>query len=261
MKIRRKMIVVLLMCCGLSLFFFSLQHNSAYTPGDESKNRPGPDRQDERQMKEQSDQNHRKPPRERARQERDGRDDESGKPTDFYRSVVDNNLFRPLGWRKPNREPAYVLIGTWIQSDGEIAKALVMERKSNQLYYVSTGEKVGKATIEKIEATQVSLNTSGKIITLKADSMQFLSGTPSAGDESPKGGTPETAGKGPRKKKRLDRKPENREGNGQNWGQIRDKFRNATPAERRGMIQEFRRRGGGSGRRGGDGGRRVIRRR
>ena len=58
---------------------------------------------------------------------------------DFYRVIVENNLFRPLGWQKPNRDPEYALIATWIGTQGPVAKALVMERKSNQLYYVARG--------------------------------------------------------------------------------------------------------------------------
>ena len=93
---------------------------------------------------------------------------------DFYRVIVENNLFRPLGWRPPKREPEYTLIATWIGSRGETAKALLKERRSKQTYYVAVGETVGKAIIEKIESKQVNLNISGKIVTLKASSMQFL---------------------------------------------------------------------------------------
>ena len=61
---------------------------------------------------------------------------------DFYQPIVENNLFRPLGWRKPNRESEYTLIGTLIESNNQRAKAFLIERRSNQYYPVSVGEKV-----------------------------------------------------------------------------------------------------------------------
>lgn len=93
----------------------------------------------------------------------------------FYHVIVENNIFRPLGWKEPNSVPKYVLIGTLIDSRGGIiAKALLKENASNQTHYVTTGEKVGTATVEKIEPRQVRLNISGEILTLKAPSIQFL---------------------------------------------------------------------------------------
>ena len=99
---------------------------------------------------------------------------ESGE--EYYKVIVDNNLFRRLGWRPPNNKPRYTLIGTWISSNGVTAKALILEQRSNQTYYVSIGEKVGEATVEGIKSNQVSLDLSGDIKMIKSESMQFLSG-------------------------------------------------------------------------------------
>ena len=99
---------------------------------------------------------------------------ESGE--EYYKVIVDNNLFRPLGWRPPNNKPRYTLIGTWISSNAVTAKALILEQRSNQTYYVSIGEKVGEATVEGIKSNQVSLDLSGDIKMIKSESMQFLSG-------------------------------------------------------------------------------------
>lgn len=85
----------------------------------------------------------------------------------FYRVIIENNLFRPLGWRQPRRKPGYVLIATWVESNGETAKALIMERSSNHSYYATIGETVGNAVIENIESKQVDLKISGEILTLK----------------------------------------------------------------------------------------------
>ncbi len=193
-------------------------------------------------------------------------DEDNKKPSNdnqnFYRVIVENNLFRALGWRKPKRESDYVLIGTLIEQNGKVAKAFVMEQRSSRYYSVSVGEKIGKSTVEKIEANQISLNTAGKTVTLKTDSVQFLS---SSGG---KGGGPKESPQGASSSQNKENKEQaqnrnNRGGNRQDSSNLRDRFRNASPEERRRLIQEFRQRGGGGGggRRGGGGDGRRGRRR
>lgn len=249
MKHKRKLVAVLLFCGGMVLFF-SLAISSTYARDDEGtdsgKQAPGHEKRATRQ----SDQNGKRQ-RGRAEPGRNGSEDRSESDQDFYRVIVENNLFRPLGWKKPSRKPEYTLIGTWVESQGEIAKALVMERKSNQIYYASTGDKVGDATVEKIETNRVSLNISGKVINLKADSIQFLSGSSGKPpkDKSSEA-SPQRARVESRDRKQDSQDPPSREN-------VREKFINASPEERRRLIQEFRQRGGE--RRGGRGGRRQRR--
>ena len=169
---------------------------------------------------------------------------------DFYRVVVENNLFRPLGWRELRREPEYVLIATWIESRGETAKALLMERGSNQTYYVTLGEKVGNATIEKIESKRVNLNISGEILTLKVPSIQFLNSRQFLNEPSQSlhGHPTQSAAvmTSPRNRQtRMNRNQrnhrQNRDGGRQSWRQrARDEFRNATPEDRRKLIEMLR---------------------
>lgn len=193
-------------------------------------------------------------------------DEDNKKPSNdnqnFYRVIVENNLFRALGWRKPKRESDYVLIGTLIEQNGKVAKAFVMEQRSSRYYSVSVGEKIGKSTVEKIEANQISLNSAGKTVTLKTDSVQFLSSSGGKGGgpkESSQGASPSQNDE----KKQQARNRNNRGGNRQDSSNLRDRFRNASPEERRRLIQEFRQRGGGGGggRRGGGGDGRRGRRR
>ena len=171
---------------------------------------------------------------------------------DFYRVIVENNLFRPLGWRKPNRDPEYALIATWIGTQGPVSKALVMERKSNQLYYVGRGEKVGDAIVENIAANQVSLKASDDIVTLKAEAMQFLSGSGPSRERSGEGGESEASEErehDERRGERAERRGANRERDA-----LREWLRTASPEERRRKLEAIRRqRGGGrgGGRRGG----------
>ncbi|RKU07171.1 hypothetical protein C6502_18025 [Candidatus Poribacteria bacterium] len=168
---------------------------------------------------------------------------------DFYRVIVENNLFRPLGWRRPNRDPEYALVATWIGTQGTVAKALVMERKSSQLYYVARGEKVGDAIVENIAANQVSLKGSDDIVTLKAESMQFLSGSSRSRDKSGEGEGDAASEERPndeRREQRAARRGANRERDA-----LREWLRNASPEERRRKLEAIRRERGGGGRRGG----------
>ena len=168
---------------------------------------------------------------------------------DFYRVIIENNLFRPLGWRRPNRDPEYALVATWIGTKGTVAKALVMERKSNQLHYVARGEKVGDAIVQNIAANQVSLKASDDIVTLKAESMEFLSGSGSSRERSGEGGGDSVSAEDSddeRREQRAARRGANRERDA-----LREWLRNASPEERRQKLEAIRRERGGGGRRGG----------
>ena len=194
--------------------------------------------------------------RERGNQREAWRGRLDGAGEDFYRAIVENNLFRPLGWRKSNREPEYALIGTLIESKSQIAKAFLIERHSNQYYPVSVGEKVGNATVEGIKPNEVNLNKDGETVTLRSDSNRFLDFTGSS-DHSKKRSSEGSEHASP-DKKGEDEKTEsrgNRGGDDDIMGGMRNRFRNASPEERKRIIEEFRRRGGG-GRFRGDGGRR-----
>lgn len=103
----------------------------------------------------------------------------------FYKVIINNNLFRPLGWTPPNNEPAYSLIGTAVGADGAISQATLLERRSNRYYFVTIGSKLGDLTVKDIQAKQVTLDGAEKPITLKAGALQFL--TTSRGREGSRG--------------------------------------------------------------------------
>ena len=186
---------------------------------------------------------------------------ESGE--EYYKVIVDNNLFRPLGWRPPNNKPRYALIGTWISSNSMIAKALILEQRSNQTYYVSIGEKVGEATVEGIKSNQVSLDLSGDIKMIKSESMQFLSGGEKErkrrgkGEKSKSEGETREDGERKRGNRGAERDRGNRGnwsgGGSQEWSGAIERFRSASPEERERMIQQFRSQRGNRGDRGGRG--------
>ena len=223
-KDNSRIIAILIVCSVVSLFFLTLQSNHVCAQDDRTERREANQKGNwNKQMSH-----------------------------DFYRVIVENNLFRPLGWREPRREPEYVLIATWIESRGETAKALVRERSSNQTYYAAEGEKNGNATIEKIESKQVTLNISGEILTLKAPSIQFLNSIQSPNElsrslrERPKQSAADMTSRRSRptrvNRDRRDHK-QGSDSNRQRWSQrMRDEFRNATLEDRRRFIEEFRQR-------------------
>ena len=105
-----------------------------------------------------------------------GRSESSGskdKP-DFYRVIVDNNIFRPLGWRPPNKEPEYTFVGTRVDSSGTVAEAYVLETRSNQFFMASIGDKIGDAIVKEIKKKEIILDKNGEVITLKGGKMAFL---------------------------------------------------------------------------------------
>lgn len=164
---------------------------------------------------------------------------------DFYQPIVENNLFRPLGWRKPDDEPQYTLVGTLIESKNQRAKAFLIERRSNRYYPVSVGEKVGDAVVESIKPNEVSLSEDGKTVTLRANSNRFLdtSTVSNRGRTQFNKGSEATSSES---KKPQEGKPENRgnrEWNEDRMRNIAERFRNASPEERERMREEFRRRG------------------
>ncbi len=164
---------------------------------------------------------------------------------DFYQPIVENNLFRPLGWRKPNDEPQYTLVGTLIESKNQRAKAFLIERRSNRYYPVSVGEKVGDATVESIKPNEVSLSEEGKTVTLKASSNRFLD-TSAVSDKGRASVGKSSESASAENKASREGESENRGNRGWDEDRMRmmaERFRNASPEERERMREEFRRRG------------------
>lgn len=97
-------------------------------------------------------------------------------PSEYYQIIVDNNLFRPLGWKPPNEEPEYTLIGASFDPTGDSSEAFVLENRSNQFHIVRVGEKIGDAIVKEIAEKKVSLYKDGELITLNNQRVGFLGG-------------------------------------------------------------------------------------
>ena len=102
-----------------------------------------------------------------------GRTD-SKTPDAFYQVIIDNNIFRPLGWRLPPKPQQYTLVGTTSAPDGSNSEAFILKRGSNQLHTVKVGETLGNVTVKEIQAKQVKLQEDGKEIILRCGTLQFL---------------------------------------------------------------------------------------
>ena len=99
----------------------------------------------------------------------------------FYRTIVDNNIFRPLGWTPKAPRAAYRLIGTIIPVDGVDGKtgaqAIIQTIPGNKTHIVGIGDTLAaNVTVTHIENKQVTLNKLGKQTTLKLDVSRWISG-------------------------------------------------------------------------------------
>lgn len=98
----------------------------------------------------------------------------SNTPDAFYQIIIDNNIFRTLGWRPPKKLPEYTLIGTTIPSDGSNTEAFILERQSNQIHTVKVGQSLGNVSVKEILDKKVTLQEEGKEIVLQSGKLQFL---------------------------------------------------------------------------------------
>lgn len=193
----------------------------------------------------------------RGRQNREKID--FGENEKFYKVIIDNNLFRPLGWTPPNNEPAYSLVGTAVDANGAISQATLLEKRSNRYHFVTIGTKLGDATVKDIQAKQVTLDKAGEPITLKAGALQFL--TTSRGREGGKEGErrEDQSEKAENNKNSANADAEKRRQAAQQkqageWRamnkEMMEKLKDASEEERKEIIQEMRRRRERGGRRG-----------
>ena len=97
------------------------------------------------------------------REMRDKREIE-GKPSaaSFYGVIVTNNLFRPLGYRKPKQGPSFQLIATVIDSENGKSRALVQNNRNRRIHYVTVGETLAGAKVKQIKPESITLLLEGE---------------------------------------------------------------------------------------------------
>ncbi len=191
-----------------------------------------------------------------------GRSESSGsedKP-DFYRVIVDNNIFRPLGWRPPNKEPEYTFVGTRVDSSGTVAEAYVLETRSNQFFMASIGDKIGDAIVKEIKKKEIILDKNGEVITLKGGNMVFLQaggsrGGPSRGSSNVQNQDNSNGNRSAsRSSNKEDASAKKAQANTEKMRQMmeraqemRRRYEGASREQREQMMREFRGRGRGRG--------------
>ena len=104
-------------------------------------------------------------------------EEQSWRESAFYRTIIENNIFRPLGWTPPKPTPVYRLLGTVISTDGTGVQAILQEIASERLHFLTVGDKVGDAMVTEILSKQVTLDNAGQAVMLKMGRLQFLSPT------------------------------------------------------------------------------------
>lgn len=97
----------------------------------------------------------------------------------YYRTIIDNNLFRPLGWSPPRPPEPYRLIGTVLPRSANTPPTAILQTTArNTTLIVSTGETLNASTeVVSIEPKQVTLETDGQRRTLRLSVTHYL--TPS----------------------------------------------------------------------------------
>lgn len=110
-----------------------------------------------------------------GRQNRDSGDGINfGENEAFYKTIIEYNLFRPLGWTPPNNEPSYSLVGTAVDPNGVISQATLLERRSNRYHFVTIGTKLDDITVKDIQDKKVIMDKEGETVTLNTSSFQPL---------------------------------------------------------------------------------------
>ena len=97
-------------------------------------------------------------------------------PRDFYRTIIDNNIFRPLGWSSPRPKETYRLIGTLIPCDGKSkAQAILQKNPAGKTYTVTIGDQLDADIIViDIQTKQVILEKAGQRRTLTLNTTPWL---------------------------------------------------------------------------------------
>ena len=96
--------------------------------------------------------------------------------SDFYRTIIDNNLFRPLGWTPPRLQEPYRLLGTIIPTDAKTPpKAIIQNTVGNQTHIATIGDTLDTDThVTDIQTKHVTLkkNQQQRQLTLKSSFLQ-----------------------------------------------------------------------------------------
>ena len=96
--------------------------------------------------------------------------------SDFYRTIIDNNLFRPLGWTPPRPQEPYRLLGTIIPTDAKIpSRAIIQNTVGNQTHIVTIGDTLDPDThVTDIQPKRVIVEKGGQQRTLTLNATPLI---------------------------------------------------------------------------------------
>ena len=162
----------------------------------------------------------------------------------YYQIISNNNLFRPLGWTKPDPTPRFELIGTIVGKD--FARAYVSRIGRNRLLVVSVGDNIGSDIISEIKTEKVTMK-SGK--TYVGNGLSFLSTKTDkrkrnvARSQQTSNDTVRSTRQSQRRStESTERVQRGSRGQRGRWQEQIEKFQQATPEEQSRMIEQFRNR-------------------
>ena len=94
----------------------------------------------------------------------------------FYRMIIDNNIFRPLGWRPPRKREPYRLLGTLLPTTANTPKQAILQvNTSKQTHIVKIGDKLdADTTVIDIHPKAVQLEKDGHPRTLKLNTAPWI---------------------------------------------------------------------------------------
>ena len=95
----------------------------------------------------------------------------------FFQTILENNLFAPLGWKPTAAVPTYRLIGTHVPTGRKIKATAILQEPTREgnVRIVSIGTKLGGDTVVyDIQPKQVILKKGKQRITLALGKFQLL---------------------------------------------------------------------------------------
>ena len=95
----------------------------------------------------------------------------------FYNTIIENNIFAPLGYKPPIKTPIYKLIGTQIPYGREIEATAILQETTGQkrVHIANIGTKIDEETIiMDIQEKQIILKKGKRRIPLRMNTSIFL---------------------------------------------------------------------------------------
>ena len=104
-------------------------------------------------------------------------DPQSDVSSDFYQTIIDNNLFAPLGTNlhsKPRPGANLKLVGTFLTQEPTDSTVLITDASTGRQHVLSIGDVLGIFEVSEIQPKQVTLNHNGKPVVLRLPSNVLL---------------------------------------------------------------------------------------